>query len=402
MIKKLSIEELRPGMEIVRMTSDLWEHLPGLYTEPGVISSDTELIKLREEGYTHAFIEFKVPGEPSLEKRLDTLLTQSSDDHKPKKRVPFDEEIEVAQEAYENAMSRAKDIIQDAKMGRKVDYKDTVEVVDHVVDSAIRNPNTLLCLTKIARYDDYTYSHSINVSALSVVFGEYLGLERNELTRLGVAGMMHDLGKTAVPERIITKRARLSNKEFEEIKRHPDYGYGILKKQKNIPQDIMDAVRDHHEKFNGSGYPRHISKEQTSPMARIISLADVYDALTSDRSYKDAILPNKALAVMYGMRGQDFDPVEVQSFIKCLGIFPSGSLVKLSTGFYGLVYESNPTQPLLPKIKIILDQDLRPIPSRLVDLAARQAMGEEALEILECADPSVYRLNLKPFLTRRG
>jgi HD-GYP domain-containing protein (c-di-GMP phosphodiesterase class II) len=402
MIKKLTIDELKPGMEIVRLSSDVWEHLPGLYTEPGAIRSEDQVRRIRQNGFTHAFIEARVPGDPPLEKRLDAALAKHHDAPSPKLRVPFEQEIDAAHDAYEKAQAQAKIIMDDTKMGRQVDYKSSVEVVDEIVNSAIRNPDTLLCLAKLAKYDDYTYSHSINVSAISVVFGEYLGLDHNELNKLGVAGMMHDLGKTAVPERIINKRARLSEKEFEEIKRHPEYSYDLLRKQESVPDQVLQAVRDHHEKFNGSGYPRKIQREKTSPLARIISLADVYDALTSDRSYKDAILPNKALAVMYGMRGQDFDPKEVQSFIKCLGIFPAGSLVKLSTNFYALVYESNPTQPLLPKVKIILDPDLRPIRSVTVDLAAHQAESDKPLEILECTDPSAYRINLKPFLTRRS
>jgi len=113
------------------------------------------------------------------------------------------------------------------------------------------------------------------------------------------------------------------------------------------------------------------------------------------------MLPNKALAIMYGMRDQDFDTVEVQSFIKCLGIFPSGSLVKLNSGYYAIVYEANPAQPLQPKVKIILDPDMHPIPSKLVDLAARHGDSDNRLEIVECADPAVYRINLKPYLTRK-
>ncbi|MBC15990.1 MAG: metal-dependent phosphohydrolase [Desulfovibrio sp.] len=401
MIKKVTIDQLKPGMTIVKMASDLWEHLPGLYTKPGLIRSKEQVERIREAGYEQAFIEVKIPGEEPLEKRLDTMLKQSTVDPKQKKRVPFESAIEEAQKAYDKAMTHAHRIIHDAKLGRKVDYESSVETVDQIVDSAIQNPDTLLCLSKLSHFDEYTYTHSINVSAIAVVFGEYLGLGRNELLDLGMAGMFHDLGKTVVPERIINKRGRLSHAEFEEIKRHPGYGYEILHKQGDIPIPIMEAVRDHHEKFNGSGYPGHLTRNNTSALARIISLADVYDALTSDRSYKDAMLPNKALAIMYGMRDQDFDTVEVQSFIKCLGIFPSGSLVKLNSGYYAIVYEANPAQPLQPKVKIILDPDMHPIPSKLVDLAVRHSDSTNRLEIVECADPAVYRINLKPYLTRK-
>lgn len=398
MIKKISIDELQPGMTVVKLSSEVWEHLPFLYSKPGKIASLEQIDQIKAGGFKQVFIQSEIPNE-GLNKQLDKLLTSSTPPMK--ERVPFDKEIGIAEMAYENAMLHARRIINDAKLGRKMDFEASVKTVDAIVDSAVRNPDTLLCLSKLSKYDDYTYGHSINVSAISIVFGEFLGMARTELTLLGVAGMMHDLGKMTVPSQIINKRARLTEKEFEEIKRHPQYGCAILRRQGNIPEEVIEAVLGHHEKFNGTGYPRNRKHNDISPMARIISLADVYDALTSDRSYKDAILPNKALAIMYGMRNQDFDPHELQMFIKCLGIFPSGSLVKLNTGFYGVVYESNPLHPLMPKIKVILDQDLHPIPAEMVDLAAQHVVGKDNLEILDCADPSTYRVNLKPYLTRK-
>ncbi|CCH49177.1 HD-GYP domain-containing protein [Pseudodesulfovibrio piezophilus] len=401
MIKKLPIEALRPGMSIVKLSSDVWEHMPNLYTQPGIIRSGDEVRQIKERGFEHAFVEVEVPGELSLEKGLDAILAQCDHAGPAKFRVPFEQEIEAAFMAYENAMLHVRRIVSDVKLGRAVDYDASMATIDSIVETAVRNPNTLVCLSKLSRYDDYTYTHCINVAAISVVFGEFLGLGKKQLQLLGVAGMMHDLGKIAVPENIINKRARLNEAEFDQIRHHPQYGCDILGKQLSIPGEIIDAVRDHHEKYNGSGYPNGLKSNETSPMGRIISLADVYDALTSDRAYKDAILPNRALALMYGMREQDFDPLEVQIFIKSLGIFPAGSLVRLNTGFHALVYESNPMHPLLPKVKIILDKDLRPIQSETVDLATQWHAGKDGLEIVECVDPGAYRLNLKPFLRKR-
>lgn len=404
MIRKVAIKDLRPGMEVIQMSSDVWTFMPHLYTEPGMITSKSQILRIQKEGYQHAFVHLLEPGETveePMEKRLEKMLETRKNTPPSKPRAPFETALPQAEKAYEAAIHHSRRLINDVKMGKNMDYNASVEVVEDIVDSIIQNPNTLLCLSKLADHDEYTFSHSINVATIATIFGEYLGLSHSELTLLGLAGLMHDVGKTAVPNRIINKRSRLTEEEFKTVQKHPRYGSEILEKQGDVPRKVIEAVRDHHEKYNGGGYPQQIPRPQIPAFARIISLADVYDALTSDRSYKDAILPNKALAIMYGMREQDFDPLEVQMFIKCLGIFPSGSLVKLNTGFYGLVYESNPTLPLMPKIKIILDEDLRPIPSELVDLAAAQAIGDDKLEILECADPSTYKLNLKAFLTRK-
>jgi putative nucleotidyltransferase with HDIG domain len=402
MIKKISVDELAPGMEVVQLSADVWQQLPYLYTKPGIIKDEAEVRRIRAKGFLQAFIRLAPAPENarlSDEERLEKLLRAREEHLKRKPRAPFVKTIEKARKAYAKALDQTKRIITDVKMGRQVDYRSSAEALDGVIESAIQNADTIVCLSKLSRYDSYTYSHSINVAAIAVVFGEYVGLSREELTTLGVAGMLHDLGKTAISNRIINKRGRLTRSEFEEIKKHPVYGLNILKKAKEMPPAVLRAVEEHHEKFNGSGYPHGLSKDDISVFGRILSMADVYDALTSDRSYKNAILPNKALAIMYGMRDQDFSAREVQLFIKCLGIFPSGSLVRLSTGNYGVVFESNPEKPLLPKIKVILDEDLSPIPAKLVDLAVPD--NGSALKIVDCADPAQYQINLRPYFHSR-
>lgn len=392
MIKKVSVDDLKPGMEIVQLNADVWQHLPYLYTKPGIISSDAQVERIRRDGYLHAFISVDSEAGLSDDERLEKLILQQKGPRKPRK--PFSKTIGQASKAYARALDQTKRIITDVKMGRQVDFESSAESLEGVIESAIQNADTIICLSKLSKYDSYTYSHSINVAAIAVVFGESIGLSKADLQILGVAGMMHDLGKTAIPSRIINKRGRLTRNEFEQIKKHPTYGMKILEKSRDIPPGVLQAVAEHHEKYNGTGYPKGLKKNDISVFGRILNLADVYDALTSDRSYKNAILPNKALAIMYGMRDQDFCAREVQMFIKCLGIFPSGSLVRLNTGSYGVVFESNSEQPLLPKIKVILDEDLSPIPAKLVDLAVPD---NGTLKIVECADPGQYKINLKPY-----
>ncbi len=398
MIKKISVDELAPGMEIVQLSADVWHQLPYLYAKPGIIKDEAEIRRIRAKGFLQTFIRLAPSPENeglSDEERPEKLVNIREGDPRRKPRKPFAQTIENARKAYTEALAQTKRIINDVKMGRQVDYISSAAALEGVIETAMQNSDTIICLSKLSRYDSYTYSHSINVAAISVVFGEYIGLSRAELTTLGVAGMMHDLGKTAISNRIINKRGRLTRSEFEQIKKHPVYGLNILQKSDDIPMSVLRAVEEHHEKYNGTGYPHGLTKDDISVFGRILSMADVYDALTSDRSYKHAILPNKALAIMYGMRDQDFCAREVQMFIKCLGIFPSGSLVRLNTGDYGVVFESNPEKPLLPKIKVILDEDLHPIPAQLVDLAIPD--NGNALKIMECADPAQHKVNLRPY-----
>jgi putative nucleotidyltransferase with HDIG domain len=399
MIKKILIEALKPGMEVVRVPGDLWHHLPYLYSEPGIIESEAEVARLLELGYREAFVATEEADGLSDEAHLDRLVSGSGLGREMPERIPFGQAVSSAMVTYEDAMAHAMQIVQDAKLGRKMDYATSLKTASAIVESAVSNPDTLVCLAKLSQFDDYTYTHCINVAAISVVFGEFIGMSREDLILLGVAGMMHDLGKTTVPARIINKPGPLTGPERDEIRRHPQFGCDILRRNGDIPDRVLQAVMHHHERYNGSGYPHGLVRKDIPAFARILCLADVYDALTSDRCYKNAILPNKALGIMYGMRDQDFDPTEVQLFIKCLGIFPAGSFVRLNTGQYALVFETNSREPLNPKIRIIMDEEMKPIHTRDVDLTA-QPEGAGAIEILECADPSAYRKNLMNYLTR--
>ncbi len=400
MIRKISIDDLKPGMEVVKLSSEMWEHMPHLYARPGVIQSQEQVARLKEEGYRQVFVQ--IPGENkglTDEQRLDQLIADRDAIPPYKEREPFARAMRSTNVTYESAMSCAMRIVNDAKLGRKMDYQAAVDTASAIVDCAIRNPDTLVCLSKLSAFDDYTYTHSINVAAIAVVFGEYIGMTREELVDLGMAGMMHDLGKTSVDQRIVNKPAKLTADEFAEMRKHPAYGVALLKASRDIPQRVLEAIRLHHEKYNGSGYPGGLTRKDIPAFARIICLADIYDALTSNRCYRDAILPNKALGIMYGMREQEFDPLEIQLFIKCLGIFPSGSLVQLNTGDYAVVRESNPGKPLSPRIRVILNKSMHPVRARDVDLAQAAEPGEPALEIIECADPGVYKKNLLSHMT---
>jgi len=398
MIKKISIDELKPGMEVVELSSEMWKHLPYLYVDPGIIESEEQIARIKEEGYQQVFIKTENSDGASDEERLDELIRQREDTLLDTQRTPFSEAIKTARVTYESAMVYAMRIINDAKLGRKIDYDTAVETASAIVDSAVSNPDTLVCLSKLSSFDNYTYTHSINVAAIAVIFGEFIGMSRDDLILLGTAGMMHDLGKTTVPSRIVNKPGRLTKFECEEMKRHPGYGRTILSKNSTVPSKVLIAVQAHHEKYNGTGYPDGLTRKDIPAFARILCLADIYDALTSDRCYKNAVLPNKALGIMYGMRDQDFDPTEIQLFIRCLGIFPSGSFVRLNTGNYALVFESNAKQPLYPKIKVIMDKQMQPIKSWDIDLSTQNPDESDSVKIMECADPSDYRKNLMDYI----
>jgi HD-GYP domain-containing protein (c-di-GMP phosphodiesterase class II) len=206
---------------------------------------------------------------------------------------------------------------------------------------------------------------------MSLVFGRHLGLNEAELRELGHGALMHDIGKMKVPLEILNKVTRLTDEELTELKRHAEYGYDMLKGSEHISAQALDIVRSHHERVDGSGYPRGLKGEEIGHFAMLVSVVDVYDAITSDRVYHMGISPHEALSLMYGWTPHSFLRELIESFIKCLGIYPIGSIVELDTGEVGVVMTMNLAQRLRPIITLVLDAEKKPYPVRkLLNLAS--------------------------------
>ncbi len=227
-----------------------------------------------------------------------------------------------------------------------------------IVDEVQSNVNVKINIVDLRTYDDYTFSHSINVAVLSVVVGTVLGLSKPELNDLALGALIHDIGKVFCDKNIINKPGKLTPEEYEEVKKHVDRGYNYLYSSKSIPESSKLAVLTHHEKFNGQGYPDKKAGEEIPFYGRIISVVDVYDALTSDRSYRQAMLPSRAFEYILSGYNTMFDPLIVESFIKKVAFYPVGTCVQLSNGTVGIVVENFNSSYLRPLIRIIKDKKL--------------------------------------------
>ncbi|MFW5792208.1 MAG: HD-GYP domain-containing protein [Desulfohalobiaceae bacterium] len=228
----------------------------------------------------------------------------------------------MAQALYRDSVSFAREFIKSIQAGEDFDYDQSSTLVEEMISSLSRNADALISLSKLRQYDEYTYTHSINVAVFSMAYARYLDRPQDYIHALGMAALFHDLGKYLVPGEILNKPGKLSEQEFRVMKRHPLESFQLLR-EKDVSEEILRGVVEHHERFNGNGYPQGLKGEQQHPFARIIAVADVYDALTSERIYKKAMLPGKALSLMYGLREKDFHPGMVERFIKCLGIYRS-------------------------------------------------------------------------------
>jgi len=227
------------------------------------------------------------------------------------------------------------------------------DISNSIVDELFTSKHIVINLVDIKNLDNYTYEHSLNVAILSLILGFELNLNRNELYNLSLGALLHDIGKAFIPKEIVKKQDSLTDEEFEIIKSHPIKGFNYLKEQFQLTAPSKIIALQHHERFDGTGYPYGKKGDEINKLARIVAIADVYDAMTSDRPYKKAQPPSEALEYIMGSAGRHFDFQMVSAFVKKIIPYPIGTLVRLSNGKIAIVEEINPNFPLRPKVKII-------------------------------------------------
>lgn len=379
------------------------EH-PLLYPREEYICSQKQIELISTQGFTEVFIKTDQVDTLRCDEQLLITLEQqgksleSMASADPQRR-PYLDELHRASETYRNFLALARQSLQDVRLGRKPDIPKTETLIENIVQSVTRNNDALLSLCKLRAFDEYTYTHSVNACVISVAFGVHQNLPLPVLKKLGIAAMFHDIGKALLPKEVLNKPGKLTAKEFEIIQRHPALGFCLLERQGFFDTDILDGVLQHHEKINGGGYPLGFAGAHIHPLAQLVSLAEVYDALTSKRTYKPCIIPNEALKIIYSSRNKAFIADNVDRFIKWLGIFPVGSFVLLSNGYTGIVSGSNPGAPLYPRVTLILDEQDRHLRTQTLDLQElSQESDQEVLSIVSALDPQDLRLDPADYL----
>lgn len=224
--------------------------------------------------------------------------------------------------------------------------------IENIINDIIENKNLMINMVDLKTFDDYTFAHSVNVAILSIVIGISLDLNKDKLYRLGLGAFLHDIGKVFVGTEIVNKPAKLTADEFLKMKMHSEYGYDYLKKEFGMFAMSYKGVLDHHEKYDGTGYPANLKGDKISLFGRIIAIADVYDALISERPYRKGMLPSEAIEFIMSNSGLHFDPEIVRIFLRKVAPYPLGTCVKLSNGLIGIVIENYEDSCLRPKVRI--------------------------------------------------
>jgi putative nucleotidyltransferase with HDIG domain len=283
-------------------------------------------------------------------------------------KVDAQKEHRAAMGVYRQARQLTKTLLDDVRLGGAINTEQAKSTVKDCVHSILRNPDALLWMARMRNESEYTAEHCLNVCILSIAFGRHLGMSEAELEKLGLCGLLHDVGKMRVPAQVLNKVEPLTEKEFNMIKAHTVHGRNLLMSSPGVPNIAVDVAYSHHERIDGEGYPRKMKASGISDFARIVAIVDAYDAMTADRCYSRAIPSTDALKRIFQDRGTQFDERLALEFIKSVGLYPPGSIVELVNGLVGIVLETNTRYRHLPKIIAVRDLNQRLDKERIIVL----------------------------------
>ncbi|HSV54054.1 MAG TPA: HD-GYP domain-containing protein [Burkholderiaceae bacterium] len=378
MLKRISVQQLTIGMYLEEFCGTWMEH--PFWRTSFVLNDPKDLERIRATSIQEVWIDcskgLDIPaGEKAVTKAeveavVESELGQLGEDVPPLEPVSLAQEIERAASICAKSKQAVMSMFHEIRLGHAVDSASAQQLVAEISDSVARNPGALISLARLKTADEYTYMHSVAVCALMVALARQLGLDEDQTRLAGIAGLLHDLGKMAMPLTILNKPGKLTDEEFTVIRNHPVEGYRMLLVSSKVDDAVLDAVLHHHEKSDGSGYPQGLKAEQISLFARMAAVCDVYDAITSNRPYKAGWDPADSLRKMAEWASGHFDVSIFQAFVKSIGIYPVGSLLRLSSGRLGVVIEQGEKSLMTPRVKVFYSthSDLRIVPE-VVDLA---------------------------------
>ncbi len=396
MLKKIRTDQLVIGMHLKEFCGSWMEHP---FWRTGFVVVDPKDIDLvRSSSIKEVWIDASkgqdVPSDAPAITEAQSNAQVEVELHRvaleQREVAPVSTSVELVRAAKICADSKQAVIsmFQEARMGKAVDHEGAKQLVEEISDSVSRNPGALISLARLKTADDYTYMHSVAVCAMMVSLAKQLGLDEAQTRLAGMAGLLHDMGKVMIPSEVLNKPGKLTDAEFTIIKTHPVEGHRLLLLNSEIDPVVLDACLYHHEKMDGSGYPEGLKGDEISLMAKMNAVCDVYDAITSNRPYKAGWDPAESLRKMAEWANGHFDGKVFQAFVKSLGIYPIGSLVKLASGRLGVVVSQTTKSLTTPCVKVFYStkSNMRIVPE-VIDLSSPTANDK----IANREDPAKWR-----------
>jgi len=395
-LKKIKVEKLIIGMHLHELCGS-WISHPFLRASFKLIDAK-DIERIVASGIREAWIDSargfdvdcgqsKAAIEAHIDHELSAGAVTGSADQEP---VSLPGELQRAAKTCARSKEAVVTMFREARMGKAIEGERALHLVDDINASILRNPRALISIARLKRADDYTYMHSVAVSALMIALARQLKLDEQQTRDAGLAGLLHDVGKMAIPLEVLNKPGKLTDAEFAMIRTHPEEGHRMLLEGTGISAGALDVCLHHHEKVDASGYPQRLRSDGISPYARMCAVCDVYDAITSDRPYKRGWDPAEAVRKMAEWSNSHFENRMFQAFVKAVGIYPTGALVRLQSGRLGVIVEQSRQSLLTPTVKVFFSTKSQArLPPETVDLARPGC--NETIAALE--DPAKWKFS---------
>lgn len=387
---RIPVDLIRPGMRVVKLDRP-WTEVPVLF-QGFTLHSDDEARILRQY-CDWVVVEDEKERLAPLLASISALKQQSSQPLAETRTL--EQELPRAAAAWSRVHQFIEKVAHDIEQHNELELASARPLIQSCVESVKANASAMFWMARIKNRDAYTAEHSLRVAVFTVAFARFLGLPEEDLEVAGMCGLLHDIGKLRVPGEILNKPGPLSPSEHAVMREHTTLGHALLKQDPNLDPIISDVTLHHHERIDGRGYPRQLPEWQISRYARLIAIVDAYDAMTSDRCYRNGMSPAEAVRILFKNRGQQFDASMVEAFIRMVGIYPPGSLVELSTGEVALVISTHPARKLTPKVEILLDTNKHPMIPRVLDLSDQVFSDSPARTISAPLPDGAFGISLK-------
>ena len=386
----IPVNQLRPGMYVIAIASQTGAME---IAQTGLVTTRQQVDVLIRRGVLTVKVDLARSKLPGIAQVISPSPAHSAGSVRPAGSGEG-RELKIRR-LYQEARELQGKFIRHLKAGEPIDITPLAAVAEEMVDTMFTHGDAMLCLARIRAKDAYLMEHSMNVAILLANFGRYLGLERSVLKELTLGGLLHDVGKIMTPDEVLNKPGKLTDEEFGVMRQHVVHSYDILSNTAGITPTMLEVAANHHERLDGTGYPQRLKGEQLSLYTRMSGIVDVYDAVTADRVYKQGMQPTQAFRVLLKGIDQHFDAELVTKFIKCMGVYPVGTLVQLSNQRLAVVMQRNEQQPLKPVVKVIYHATQRHyLEVQWLDLARNG--GQESIE--STVDPKEFGINLANFV----
>jgi HD-GYP domain-containing protein (c-di-GMP phosphodiesterase class II) len=403
MLKKVDASQLRIGMFIHDLDCGWMEH--PFVRNRFVLTKPEEIQKILSAGIRGVTIDcargLDVQDAPTVEEAAaatEAEVAAIAAAPLAPARTTLVEEFDRAVAIRRQAAGLVRTVMQDARLGKAVEMDKVSPVVENITASILRNSSALLGLSVIKSKDDYTFLHSVSVCTLLVAFCRSRKMDAATIYQAGIGGLLHDTGKALVPDQILNKPGRLTDEEFAIVRRHPKDGYDILCRTPGIGPIPLDITLHHHERRDGTGYPDRLAEDGISELAQMAAIVDVYDAITADRCYHKGMPAAEALRKMYEWSKFHFSPHLTQEFMRCVGIYPVGTLVLLESGRLAVVIEPHETSLLTPRVNVFYNTKSQAyIKPQTVDLSKPMGYGG-ADKIVRHEAPEKWQVDPMRFL----